>query len=73
MLDLIVLFTLFVGLVVGLAMIQQWLSSPGQDPIASKRLLEEWLSAHKMELPSIQCVISILNRRFQEMESEVSR
>lgn len=71
MLDLIVLFTLFIALVVGLALTQQWLY-PSQDPTASKRLLEEWMQAHKLELPTTQCILSILNRRLQEVESEVS-
>lgn len=72
MLDLIVLFTLFVGLVVGLSLVIQWQASKDQDPTTSRRLLDEWLQAHKLELPSLQCIISILNRRLQETESEVS-
>lgn len=74
MLDLVILFTLFIGLVAILALAQQWVLSRGTTltPLANKRLLDEWLQAHKLELPSIQGVISILNRRLQEVESDVS-
>ncbi len=74
MLDLIVLFTLFVGLVLLLAAVHQWQVSraPTGSPAASKRLLDEWMQAHKLELPGVQCILSILNRRLQELESEVS-
>lgn len=74
MLDLIVLFTVFVGLVGLLALVHQWQVSRGsaQSHASNMQLLNEWLEAHKLELPGVQCLLSILNRKLQEMESEVS-
>ena len=73
MLDLIVLFTVFLGLVGLLAVAHYWQVSGGNrlSPAASKRLLKEWLLVHKLELPTVQCVLSILNRQLQEVDSEV--
>lgn len=73
MLDLIVLFTVFVGLVSLLALAQYWLRYRGNSltPAASRKLLREWLQVHKLELPTVQCILSLLNRKLQEMESEV--
>lgn len=72
MLDLVVLFTLFVGLVCLLALVHLWQVSGGsRHSSVAYRLLEEWLQAHKLELPGVQCLLSVLNRKLQEMESEV--
>ena len=73
MLDLIVLFTLFIGLVSLLALSQYWLRSKGNSisHAAGKKLLGEWLQVHHLELPTVQCLLSCLNRKLQEMESEV--
>lgn len=72
MLDLIVLFTIFVGLVALLAVVHQWQGSGGASSAANYQLLEEWLQAHKLELPRVQCLLSVINRKLQEMEAEVS-
>ena len=71
MFDLIILFTLFIGLVVILALVnyfQRWKSNP----LVGKKLLNEWLEAHKLELPDASSIFSVLNRRLQEIESDVS-
>ncbi len=73
MLDLIVLFTIFIGLVGLLAVAHYWHACRGStlSPAASRRLLKEWLQVHKLEFPTVQCMLSILNRKLQEVESEV--
>ena len=73
MLDLVVLFTLFLCLVGLLAVVHQWELSrgPSQTPVVCRRLLDEWMQAHKVEFPQVQCAFSILNRRLQEMQSKV--
>lgn len=74
MLDLIVLFSLFIGLVAVLVAVHYWQTSnstPSPSPAANKRLLNEWLQAHKVELPATQSILSVLNRQLQEIESEV--
>lgn len=73
MFDLIILFTLFVGLVGLLALVHQWqVRRATQSHASSLQLLKEWLLTHKLEFPSVPGLLSILNRRLQEMESEVS-
>ena len=74
MLDLLVLFTVFVGLVVLLALVHRWQVSGtnAKSPQLNKKLLDEWLQAHKLKLPTVQCIFSLLNRKLQEIESEVN-
>ena len=74
MFDLIILFTLFLGLVGLLALVHQWEVSgrPTQTHTTNLQLLNEWLQAHKLELPGVPCLLSVINRKLQEVVSEVS-
>lgn len=74
MLDLVVLFTVFLGLVGLLALAHYWQTSGSHlSPAASKQLLNEWLQVHKLKLPAVECMLSVFNRKLQEVESEVRR
>ncbi len=72
MLDLIVLFTIFCGLIGILVLAHFYWVAFSFDPVASKELLDEWLQAHKLDLPDVPSILSVLNRQLQEIESEVS-
>lgn len=73
MYDVLVLVVLFLVLIGTLALFQYlpqlfWF----RDPALGRRLLEEWLQAHNVELPSVAGMIAVLNRQIEKgLDSEV--
>lgn len=73
MLDIIVLFTLFLVLVGTLGLVQYLQRMPEScDPALGKKLLQEWLQAHMLTLPDVKNVLFVLNQQLKELELEVS-
>ena len=73
MLDIFVLFSLFL-LLVGLLGLFQYVQrvSGSCDLALSKKLLQEWLEAHSLTLPDVKSVLAVLNQQLADFESEVS-
>ena len=79
MLVIIVLFTIFVGLVGLLVAIgecqKRYLTSKNRRDLPAEDLLEQlqmWLASHQQDVPNSQQIVAILNYSLQRLSSKVS-